>query len=212
MNDENILTTNETSLIENIINKLQTYMIKSGQTLYSLANTMGFAYQPFHRLIKNRNLPTVSTLAAISEHLKCSIEELISNKIFLDVPVIDTFQKINSLASFPNARIYINYEDYYPYVTDTFFAIKLNKDTDYKIEYCKIYTISHKINTEGSYIVDYNQNTVTFNVISTSSTFIIIEENKKEQRIPQDQVKPIAKFFNNLMIFDRNSSSIYGVR
>jgi hypothetical protein len=212
MSKENKLTLKENLLIENIINKLQIYMTKNNQNLYSLATTIGFAYQPFYRLIKNRNLPTISSLAMIADHLHCSIEELINDKIFLDVNVIDNFNEIANLDNYQKSRIYIPYNNYLQHVHDKFFAIKLTEMRLDGVEYCKVYTIVDQISTDGEFMVNYQDNITQFNVISTSSKFIIIESNNEEQRIQQDQFQPIAKFFCNALLFEPSNTCIQGVK
>lgn len=215
MEKQSKLTPRENLLIDNIINKLQLYMTRNNQNLYSLATTLGFAYQPFYRLIKNRNLPTISSLAMIAEHLSCSIEELISDKVFLDIPVIKNFEqiaKLDKLNKSATIRIYIPYTEYLPYVHDKFFAIKANEPKLEGIDHCKIYTVSQRITTDGQFIVKYQDKITNFEVISTSSKFIITELNNTEQRITHDQFVPLAKFFHSALVSDLNSSYIQGVK
>ncbi|HMT02564.1 MAG TPA: helix-turn-helix transcriptional regulator [Burkholderiales bacterium] len=106
------LTNKELTLINNIIDKLQIDMEKNNQTLYSLSTTLGFEYQPFYRLIKNKKLPTISTLAMITEHLGCSIEELISDKVYIDIHLINNLKEISTLSSSPKkAKISLPIKD-----------------------------------------------------------------------------------------------------
>ncbi|MCC2645852.1 MAG: hypothetical protein K0R94_1630, partial [Burkholderiales bacterium] len=60
------LLNQEVTVLDNVINKLQVYMDQNGQTLYGLASTMGFAYQPFYRLMTKKHLPTLNSLSIIA--------------------------------------------------------------------------------------------------------------------------------------------------
>lgn len=222
------LTDKELALINNIINKLQIHMEKTQQTLYNLSVTLGFEYQPFYRLMKNKRLPTISSLAMITEHLQCTIEELISDKILVDINLINTLDDISlyntnlddSTSSKTNTtvsknkavKISIPVKDYMPYIHDNFFAIKFKNLQTSGIEHWKTYFTTNTINTDGIFLVNYQDKIVEFNVISTSSKFIIIESNNQESRILQSEIKPLAKFFNNLLLFESDSYYLQGVK
>jgi len=205
------LSIKESRLVDNIITKLQIYMAQNNQTLYSLATTIGFAYQPFYRLIKNRNLPTISSLSMIADHLNCSIEELISDKFWIYIDVIDNLNAISKIGkNDAQYKIYISCKDYLPHINEKFFALKTKDVKLIGVDYCKIYYLTNQINTDGEFIVNYQGKTSVMNVISTSSKFIIVESNNEELRIQQDQIQSVAKFFNNLLLLDPSEQYIHG--
>lgn len=210
--NNNKLTNKELALINNIINKLQIDMEKSNQTLYSLSTTLGFEYQPFYRLIKNKKLPTISTLAMITEHFQCSIEELISDKVYIDIHVINNLDEISTLSSnIKKAKISLPIKDYLPYIHNEIFAVKIEELQKLGIEYCKIYFKTEQINDDGIYITFYQNKITQLNVTSTSSKFLIVEFNNQEQRIPREEIQPIAKFFNEALLFKSNNNYTQGV-
>ncbi|MCX8515039.1 MAG: helix-turn-helix domain-containing protein [Burkholderiales bacterium] len=208
----NELSPKELALINNIISKLQIHMDKTEQTLYSLSATLGFEYQPFYRLMKNKKLPTISSIAMITEHLQCSIEDLISDKILVEVSLIDSIENIQTLEVTETTKVPMLIQEYLPYIHNTFVALKIEALEHLQIEHYKLYCKIDQINTDGVFIARYQGQIVEFNVISTSSTFIIVENDNNEQRIPQDQIEPIAKFFNNLLLFEAGNDYLQGVK
>ncbi len=206
------LTNKELALINNIIDKLQIDMEKNNQTLYSLSTTLGFEYQPFYRLIKNKKLPTISTLAMITEHLDCSIEELISDKVYIDIPVINNLKEISTLSSSSiKAKVSLPIKDYLPYLNNEIFALKIEELKKLGIEYCKIYFKTDQINGDGIFIATYQKKITQLNITSISSKFLIVEFNNKEQKIPREEIQPIAKFFNEALLFKFNNNYTQGV-
>lgn len=210
------LNSKEAKLIDNIINKLNIYMERNKQNLFSLANSFGFAYQPFYRLIKYRNLPTITSLAMISDNLNCTIEELISDDIFLDIDVVEQIDSLitpsNTSTTKETIRFHIPYEQYLPYISDKFFAIKLNENLPVKAEQYRIYILTDKINIDGNFIVEYQGQLIDLNVISISTKFVIAFIDDQEQRIPQDLLKPIAKLFDDAVVLNLNNPYIQGIK
>lgn len=208
----NALSPKEAALIDNIISKLQIHMEKTQQTLFSLSATLGFEYQPFYRLMKNRKLPTISSIAMITEHLQCSIDDLISDKILVEINLVDSMESMQNLELSNLTKIYMPIKEYLPYIHNSFVALKVESIEHLKIEYYKLYCKTNQINTDGRFIARYQEEFVELNVISTSSTFVIIEENGNEERIPQNQIEPVAKFCNNLLMFEANNAYLQGVK
>lgn len=208
--DKNNLTDIENTIADNIISKLQIYMTQTNQTLYSLASSLGFAYQPFYRLIKNRNIPTMTSLIPIANHLHCSVEELLSDKFILIVDMLDNINGFASTENNPKVKIRIPYKDYLSYVNDKFIALGTNDIKVPGVKYCKIYVMTDQINTDGEFIAKHKGKISVLNVISTSSKFIIVESGNEEQRISQDEIEPVAKLFNSSILFEYESNYITG--
>ena len=206
------LTSKELALINNIICKLQIHMDKTNQTLHSLANNLGFDYQPFYRLVRNKKLPTISTLAMITEHLQCSISDLISENILVDVSLINSFKEIILPNKTNIIKIQVPIVEYTPYIHYDFYAIKLDTPNQFGVSSAKIYVTNNQINSDGIFIVKYQDKIIELNVSSVSSRFIIAEVSNKEQRILQTELQPIAKFFNDLILCEASKSYIYGVK
>ena len=203
---KNELTPKENELIDNIINKLQIYMDQNNQSLYNLATTIGFVYQPFYRLIKSRHTPNISSLAMIADHLNCSIEELISDKIFVDIKMVDKLVDVANLDTQTNkVRIYIPYDDYKHYIHDKFFAVKLDNCKMSDVDNCKIYVITNEINIDGEFIVNYQNKIKILNVISNSTKFITIESDNKEEKICKEEFQVIGKYVKSSLMFNPNN-------
>lgn len=200
------MTPKEAQLIQNIINKLNAYMSQTNQTLFSLAQTIGFAYQPFNSLMKKKNIPSLSSLAMLSDYLKCSIAELINDEFFIDVTVISSINKLPKLDSKYKSRIYIPYNEFEPLISKNFFI--LSDSTDNLVH--KVYYLTNDIPSEGEYIVNYKNKYIFMNVLLTSSKFILIKKGDVEERIPTEGITPLAKFFKNVVMADSNENQIRG--
>ncbi|MCC2624364.1 MAG: hypothetical protein K0R14_237 [Burkholderiales bacterium] len=205
MSDDKVMS-KELQTVQNIINKLTAYMEQTGQTLFSLAQTFGFAYQPFNSLIKNKTIPSLSTLAMLSDHLCCSISELISDEFFLDVNVIYEINQLPDLAGKDKTRIYIPYNEFLPLINKQFFVLSGSKATPANMAFYLI----DEIVSDGKFIVVYNKKHIIIDVLLSSSKFILIEKNDKEERIPTEEITPIAKFFKNVVMADSNENQIRG--
>lgn len=208
----------ENIALNNVINKLQIYMEKNKQTLHGLATTMGFSYQPFYRLMTKKHLPTISSLSLIASHLNCSIAELTHNDVFIDISYYHTLSVNLDEESKKKCRIYIPYEQYYMYLNCHFFAIEYQNENiqyvtlaDLDKMYQLFYSIDN-ISMDGLFLVNYNSQNVLINVMSASSKYVVVEENKKEHKIDIKLIKPIAKFFSYLELTKYNMNKVFGVR
>lgn len=213
----------QTRLINNIINKLNIYMQRNKQNLFSLANSFGFAYQPFYRLIKHRSVPTFPSLAMIACNLNCSLEELISDDVFIDIPVIEDISQCKSIDKCPTIRFYIPYEQYQPCIDDNFFAMRTNEDTLYKAEHYKIYIFTKSFSSAGEFMVSYKskvkqQPSVVkikhLNVVAVGSEHIYInnKEDNSEEKSSTKLYTPIAKVFSDALVVKGKSSNHHFIR
>ena len=200
--------------LDNAIYKLKVYMNKTNQTLYGLASTMGFKYQPFYRLITKRHTPSISSFGLIASHLNCTISELIDNTFFLD---------INYYTNLPNnfdediqykCRIYIPHDKYQDYIHETFFALSTNVfeyNKSYENNLFYLFFKTSHINIDGSFLVEYQTTIKIINVISVSSTYITIEEDGQEKKINLQLIRPIAKLFGYVEINSHKHTKLFGI-
>lgn len=203
MND-NKLTAKESQLIQNIVNKLNAYMIQNGQTLFSLSQTTGFAYQPLNRLMNGTSVPTLSSLATLSDYLNCSISELINDEFFIDVDVISNIDELPKYSPKGRARIYIPYNEFLPYINKQFLILAQSDNSAIN----KVFYLTNEIVGDGEFIVIYNKKHMLMNVLLSSSKFILIEKNGKEERIPTDQVTVLAQLFKHSVMYECDSNYI----
>lgn len=203
-NLENKLTIKESHLIQNIVNKLNAYMEQNGQTLFSLAQTTGFAYQPLHRLMKGTSVPNLSSLAMLSDYLNCTISELIDDEFFIDVDVISKMDELPNYRSNAKSRIYIPYNDFLPHLNKKFLILA---ESDKQIEN-KVFYLTNEVIGDGEFIVIYNGEHIVMTVILSSSKFILIEKDGKEERIPTEEITVLAKLFKYSVMCDYNNNQI----
>ena len=206
------LSKKEIRLIDNIINKLQIQMEKNNQSLYSMSVSLGFNYQPVYKLMKGRRIPDMSSLAILSDRLDCSLEDLISNKVPVEVGSINIIEEITNPIVSKKSKIYIPAIDYIPNAHNEFFIIKNHEIPAINgIRYVKIYFKISQITTDGIFIVKYQGKISQLNIVSISSKFIVVEDDTKETKILQEEIQPLAKFFDDCIVFDNSKNYVYGV-
>lgn len=201
---ENKISVKESELIQSIVKKINAYMEQNGQTLFNLAQTTGFAYQPLHRLMKGISVPNLSSLAMLSDYLNCSIAELISDEFFIDVDVIANIKELPDYKSKLKSRIYIPYDDFMPHISRKFILLAESENSTIN----KVFYITNEIIGDGEFIVIYKKQHVIMNVVLSSSKFILIEKNAKEERIPVEEVQVLAKLFKHSMMYDHTKNQI----
>src|SRR6185437_5617204 len=170
MESSKSLLNQEVTVLDNVINKLQVYMDQNKQTLYGLASTMGFAYQPFYRLITKKHLPTLNSLSVIAAHFNCSVSELIHEDVFVDVDCFSSFDDAASAIKTSKIRIYIPYNQFLPLIHSNFFTTKAGasdqtgkqKNTEMPsiINGNAIFYRVDNINIDGVFLVNYNSKNI----------------------------------------------------
>lgn len=169
-----LLHQQEATILDNVINKLQIYMDQNKQTLYGLAAKMGFAYQPFYRLMTKKHLPTLNSLTIIASHFDCTVAELIHEDVFIDVDCFDNFADAVSAKRAPKIRAYIPYDKYIQLINSNFFAVKgqvpwqsyEQTSTDHKSSDSK-YALFYRVDTmsiDGVFLVNYKSKDVLLEV------------------------------------------------
>ncbi|MCC2624388.1 MAG: hypothetical protein K0R14_261 [Burkholderiales bacterium] len=216
-----LLHKQEATILDNVINKLQIYMDQNKQTLYGLAAKMGFAYQPFYRLMTKKHLPTLNSLTVIASHFGCSVAELIHEDVFIDVDCYDSFADAVNMKKSPKIRAYVPYKKYSQLIYSNFFAVKGHvpwqgyeqSSTDHKAIDSK-YAIFYRVDTisiDGVFLVNYKSKDVLLEVVSVSSKYVIALLNGKETKIDVASIKPIAHFFSYLTLMKKNQPIVLGV-
>ncbi|MCE3269018.1 MAG: hypothetical protein K0R49_1270 [Burkholderiales bacterium] len=215
------LLNQEVTVLDNVINKLQVYMDQNGQTLYGLASTMGFAYQPFYRLMTKKHLPTLNSLSIIAAHFNCTVSELIHEDVFMDIDCFNSFDDVIGTINPSKIRIYIPYNNFLPLIHNNFFAMKAaypelngdHKNSDMPIVNCRD-TVFYKIDNisiDGIFLVNFKSKNILLEVLSISSKFIIAILDGKETKIDISSIKPIAQFFSYLTLVNKSQPIIVGV-
>lgn len=203
------------SALDNIVNKLQIYLRRTNQTLYGLAASMGFQYQPLYRIMSKKHIPTIVSVELIAKYFKCTVAELIQEKVFLDIKYYDDFSQILNISNVDTCRIYISYVTYLPLIQYNFFAVKHNnilaKNGLYQTY--QIFYYIDKFLLGGKYLVEHNGQKIIINILSISSKEIIVETStNQEEKIDISLIKPIAKFFNTFEVYDDNLSVSIGIK
>lgn len=203
----------ELDVIHNIRTKLEIYMEKNNQSLFALASAFGFEYQPVQRLMKGSNTPNISSMSMIAENLNCTISELISDQMLINIKLVDSYQDFIDQNINEVADVYININEYMRKIDSDFFAISSNiTNEEEQPKRYRLYSTCSEIVKEGVYLVEYENKLLELNVISTSSQFIISEKNKVEQRIYQKDISPKAEFISKLIIFGSKCKYLTGVK
>lgn len=221
MESKKILLSQEVTVLDNVINKLQVYMDQNDQTLYGLASTMGFAYQPFYRLMTKKHLPTLNSLSVIADHFDCTVSELIHEDVFVDIDCFNNLEDATISADSSRIRVYIPYNDFLPLMYSAFFAVKvgvsgqISKQKNEKVQ--SIYNSSaifHRVDSisiDGVFLVNYKSKNILLEVLSISSKYVIAILEGKETKIDTSTIKPIAQFFSYLSLVNKSQPVIIGV-
>lgn len=217
MDPNKIILTPEDEVMDNVVNKLRIYMEKNALTLHGLASKIGFAYQPFWRLMTKKHSPTINSLSMIVPHFDCTISELINDNVFLDVALfnnVEAFINKNDIES--KIRIYIPHTQFLPLIHKQFVAIKIclqkhNTTSDLQPFDISVFYLVNSIDIDGVFLVNYNNENILLDVFSISTKYIWTYLNGKEVKIDKSQVVPLAKFFNYLNLLDPTKSALIGV-
>jgi hypothetical protein len=216
MSDLNIKNSPDEEALDNAIYKLKIYMDRTKQTLHGLANTMGFAYQPFYRLMTKKHIPTISSFGLIASHLNCTISELTNDTFFLDINYYQTLVADFTEESTKKCRVYIPHEKYKEFIHEHFFALSTKVFKDNAMNYWQdnlfyLFFITKDIKIDGLFLVEYKNEVTIINVTSVSSKFIVIESDGVEQKVELKDIKPKARLFNYLEITNDNHTKIFGI-
>lgn len=193
------MTDIEIKLVTYVAQKLEIYMQKNNKTIFSLAKIMNIDRQAFYRIINKKNAPTISSLFTIATKLECSIQELIDENIFVDIPI---YESINLNKISQTKRIFIPYQDYMNISSAELFGIQVAREL-------RVYYKINNIFSDGFYILQYKSKTVEIEILSAGTKLLIASIEGKEKRINNEHVFPVAKFYKQVpIITDCFSTSI----
>lgn len=208
--------------IDNIIEKLNVYMKRNNQTMHGLATAMGFAYQPFYRLMTKKSLPAFNSLNSIAQNLNCTMSELINDNIFLDTNCYDSFESYLSASKPSTIRIYLPCKALEPRLNEKFFCVRtdiIDKRLNYIINNInftvntniyQIFTVNNKIDIDGFFLVKYKKEIIILEVLSISSMIIIAKYEDRVIEIPSADLEAYAKFFSFLELSNKNQLTLRG--
>ena len=209
---------------DNIITKLQFYMKRSNQTIHGMATKMGFAYQPFYRLMTKKSPPTLYSIYNIASNLECSVSELIDKTIFLDV---NSYCSIEDYAtkkkSNKKIRVYCSLE-LANEIEDKEIFITESNITDDKVLYpinnieyylntniYQLYIGTNKVILDGVFLVKYQNKIQLLNVINASSSVINVTYENKIQQIRVQDIDVYAKFCSFINLSNSYTNTLSGV-
>lgn len=192
----------ETVLVDNIINKINIYMQKNNQTLFNFATKLGFAYQPFYKLVNSRGLPNLSSLATLANRLGYTVDELVSDKVIVEINIYNDLKEVGKILTPERAKIYLSADKYIKVIQNELIAVKFGDDNFIGCGLYKIFSLSSIFENDGEYLVVYCDKISLMNVISTSSKFIAVEQNNNEIKIPLNEVISIGKLFDNCLMYE----------
>jgi transcriptional regulator with XRE-family HTH domain len=188
------MTEQELDLVNNVAKKLEIYMQRNNRTMFALSKLMNIDRQPFYRILSRKYVPTISSLFVIASNLNCTVYELISEKVFIDIPVYDDFSLKDKCITF---RIYISNQDYEIIGDLSIYGVNHNN----KI---RIYYNILDFSNDGVYIVNLNNSRVEIEILSAGSKLVIAKIKNEEHRLSRDQIEPIAKYFKEAPIVEDN--------
>lgn len=208
--------------IDNVIEKLQVYMNRKDQTMHGLAHSMGFAYQPFYRLMTKKNLPTISSLDSIAQNLGCTISELTSSEVFLDVPCYDSIESYLENKTTNTVRVYLPYEMLQSFLKEELIVLKtslISKQLDFdlnNINYFantnvyQLFTVSKKLSLDGFYLVKYQNKMQILETLSVSSKMITAKIKGATVQVPFAELEIFAKFISYVELPNHRQQVVYG--
>jgi len=192
------MTEQELELVNNVDKKLEIYRQRNNRTMFGLSKLMNIDRQPFYRILSRKYVPTISSLFIIARNLNCTVHELISEKVFIDILVYEDLTLKDKNNTF---RIYISNQDYEIIGSLNLYGVIRNN----KIRiYCSILNFIN----DGVYIVNLNNERVEIEILSAGSELIIAKIKNEEQRLNRDQIKPIAKYFKEVPIIEDDFAKI----
>ena len=186
--------------------------------MHEMATKLGFAYQPFYRLMNKKTPPTLYSLYNIAQNLKCSIAELVDNKtIFFDVNCYQDFEFYFEKKQ-PNnkIRIYLPLEILDDVEYGELFTIKseiaenkiinLINGLKYHLDLntYQLFVSTKKIFLDGIFLIFYDNRLQLVNVINASSTIITINYENSIRELKVQDILVYAKFISFVNISNNN--------
>lgn len=194
------MTEQETTIVNNIANKLEFILCKDKITVLALSRLLKMDKQPLYRIIKREHIPNMSFLEIIANYLNCTVIELIDKKIFFDIDVFCNYS-INTQQEYEKYRVYVYDENFTQMFDSEFFGI---------IEgpLIKIFYRVDKIFLDGYYLVEDNDKLNEINILSVGTNLIIALINGKETRLNPDTIRVTAKLYKSVPIIQSEEYAI----
>lgn len=196
--------------IENVTKKLQIYLNENNLSVLKLSQLIGMKYQTLKRIVELEesadSLPNISSIILLATFFKCTLAELIDNKLILNARCFESLDNYLNNKQFSILKIYIPIEQYkHQKNIKSIFVINVPSaekneifvnDIPYKSPTTSIQAFVEMNNVEydGFYIAKINNKIKMVNVLSVSSSFIMIEEVKKINKIEKNKVEIFAKY------------------
>ena len=184
------MTDHELDLVNNVARKLEIYIQRNNTTKFALSKLMNIDRQPFYRILNRKNVPTISSLFIIANNLSCTVQELISTYIFIDIPTYTDF--LLSEKSICH-RIYLQTEDYKTIENKNLYGVITG-------EMLRVFYKIDDFLNDGKYFVQFNNDYIDLEVLSAGSNLIIAKINNEEKRLERHYISPIAKHFKDIPI------------
>lgn len=213
----------DTKPIDNVIEKLLIFMRRNNETMFGLANVMGFSYQPFYRFMTKKSLPTMGSLDSIAKNLNCTISELTSNNIFLDIPSYKSIEDyLAGTKPEGQIRVYLPTSMLEPMIDDKFIVINVNSGKE-KTESVlngiphhantnlyQLFSLTNRIHIDGFFWVKYKNKLQILDAISISSTIIIANYKNEMIKIPVPELEAFAKFISYVELPNQSQLTLGG--
>lgn len=189
---------NEHDIVQNVVNKIELFIKSNNMNLHTFANSLGFQYQPFYRLIKQKRVPNITSLVAISNHLGYAFEDLISDKIYTQLFIIEDLQKITSKPT-SNYQIFLPFVLHVKYLNEKLFCI-IDKKISKEYQIKEIYYTIDKITEDGKYLILINGSIEFIQIINLNSKNITIQNEDSIKILSYDEFQPIARLVGMVAI------------
>lgn len=197
----------------NLSKKMQMYLAENKLSILKLAQKVpDIKYQTLKRIVEfggEGSLPNITSLIALADFFGCSISALLSDCVTLP---INCYPSIEDFWSNHNAKIIqlnIPIDECYPKRYDNIFSIqedhssikypagKIDIIPKEIVNMIQIFAKMSKVEYDGYYIVEAENELKTLKVVSVSSKSLMVENNNQIINIETSKVKILAKFINN---------------
>lgn len=197
-------------LLNNLSLKLKRYLSDNNLSILQLSKISDIKYQTLKRLVITDNvesLPNIASIHALATYFKCSISELLDDKVKISIKMFTSIDAYLQQSSLCSVNVFLPIEQVTKITNNnTIFAIQSNTseqkdlviyDIEYKncVQVVQIFVEMDHLEYDGYYLARINNSCSVIKVISVSSSFLIIEENNKEIKINRETIHIIAKYY-----------------
>lgn len=210
--------------IENVSKKLQIYLDEHNLSVLKLSQLIDVKYQTLKRIVEIDNvdsLPNISSIISLARFFDCSLSELLDDKIILPIKCYSSLEAYLNQKASNVIKIYIPISQYKEYKNIKFlFAINIVdvKVTDKLLingipyicptNNIQLFIGMNNVEYDGYYIAKFNNKINIINVISVSSSFLMVEEGENINKIAKDQIEIIAKYISTGTILINSNNNL----